>query len=271
MSYFVKHTEDMVMPLWLKNSLSTECDICGAPMLNYYNDDMRCTNRRCSNRICPGMLAARFTTMCELLGVKGVGYKTGLRLIRQYNLTSHVDCIKYVMDEVLTIKLGTFLRCMQFEGVDKEWETICNKWDYYDLDTLYKDYDGELRGILDRNKEEIYRCSQFFIFSQPKFQKVVDRPITELTVMITGTPKGYASKEAFVNFWNEKLLGVIKIYHCLHARKTGVDILIREKGSTTKTKYAAALEAGIPIVTSEEFIQLLTNIIEQEMKKGKEG
>ena len=271
MSYYVEHAKDEMMPKWLKSSLSFECDICGSPMLNYYNDDNRCTNRRCSNRTCPGMLAARFTTMCELLGIKGVGYKTGLRLIRQHDFKSHVDCIAYVVDDVLTVKLGTFLRCMQFEGVDKEWDVICERGDFYDLDSLYAGYSGDLRGYLDKYKDEIYRCSKFFIFSKPRFEKAVDKPIKELTVMITGTPKGYASKEAFINFWNEKLVGVIKIYHCPHARKTGVDVLIREKGSTTKTKYTAALEAGIPIVTSEEFIQLLTNIIEQETKKGREG
>lgn len=271
MSYFVKHIEDKLIPLWLKTALRSDCELCGAPMLNYYNNDERCTNRRCSNKECPGMLAARFVSMCKVLDIKGVGYQTGLKLINQYGLKSHVDCIGYVLDRVLTIPLGKFLRVMQFEGVDGEWEALCERGEFYDLDTLYANYTGDLRYVLDNNKDEIYRCSKFFNFKQPTVKRAVARSIKEFNIMITGTPKNFPDKDSFVATLNHLLQGIIKIYHIPHKRKTNVDYLIREPGSTTKGKYETALEAGIPIVTSEEFISILTDIIEKEKEKEQKG
>lgn len=264
MSYYVKHTEDTLIPDWLKVSLADNCLECGSPMLNYYNDDNRCTNRRCSNPTCPSMLAGRFVSMCKVLGLKGVGYKTGLKLVETYYLKSHVDCINYILEEPLTVSLGKFLRAMQFEGVDGELEAICERGGYYTLDELFKGYEGDLKDLLNVNKEELYRCSKFFKFKKPAFEKAVDKPVKSLNIMITGTPKGYPDKDTFVGTLNYLLKGVITIYHIPHKRKTNVDYLIREAGSTTKGKYEAALEAGIPIVTSEEFIQILTTILESK-------
>lgn len=271
MSYFIEHEKDANIPDWLKPNLSSKCAVCGSAMLNYYNDSNRCTNRRCSNECCPGMLAARFVGMCKILGVKGVGYATGLSVIRQYNLTSHVDVISYVLAEVLEITLGKFLRVMQFEGIDGEWESLCTRKEYYTLDELFEKYDGPLLDILVANKDELYRCSKFFKFKGPVVEKAVEKTIREFNIMITGTPRGFDSKDSYVATLNYYLRGIIKIYHIPHKRKSNVDYLIREEGSKTKGKYEAALEAGIPIVTSEKFLEILTNILKEEQQKLEKG
>lgn len=267
MAYYIKHENDELLPEWLKSNISSSCPACGAYMMNYYNDYEQCTNRRCSNKYCPAMLAKRAVGMFTILGLKGVGYETALKVIRNNKLKSHVDVIGFILDDILTIPLHKFLRLMEFERVDTAWEHICMEGDYYTLDDLFSRYNGEYKYVLNDNQSELYRCATFFNFSKPKVKKVANEPIQTLRIMITGTPVGYATKESYVETLNMKLQGIIKIIHVPHARKTNVDALIRESGSTTKGKYTAALEAGIPILTSEEFNAVLTYIIEEEVNR----
>ena len=82
--------------------------------------------------------------------------------------------------------------------------------------------------------------------------------------MITGTPSGFSSKENFIDTINHICRGRIVIIHQKTKRQSGVDFLIREKGSTTRGKVEAAIKGGIPIVTSEEFITLLTEYLKKQ-------
>ena len=79
-----------------------------------------------------------------------------------------------------------------------------------------------------------------------------------LNIMITGTPIGYSSKQEFIATLNAVCRGIIVINHQVTKRQSGVHFLIREPGSTTRGKVDAARKGGIPIVTSEEFINYLT-------------
>lgn len=254
MSEWILHTEDTYMLPWLKASLSGTCTYCGSPMMNYYNDDMRCTNRRCSNDDCSGMKASKGDFMFKLLGFKGIGFATCLQRANLLKGKSHV-CMLAPYNKP-TVSLSDYLRIHCFEGVDSAWEVICTKNAFYTLDELYEHYDGKYKDILVQNKELLYANLEYVNLKERPVQHV-ERPIKYFTIMITGTPIGFETKDDFINTLNEAMGGKIVVIHQKTKRQSNVDYLIREPGSTTRGKVEAAIKGGIPIKTSQEFIQIL--------------
>ena len=261
MSYWVKHSEDSRMPEWLGKHLTTKCRLCGSPMLNHYNDGYRCTNRKCSNDNCPGFIAARADFMRKIIGIDGVGYAKCLEAVTVLNATTPLQLLRYWgIKPVVTLE--QYLRMHCFEGVDSEWEKITKELNIYTLDELYEKYNGKWKTLLLDNKDLLYENLNYVTLKE-KPSNYVDTPSLTITIMITGTPSGFQSKEHFVNTLNEICRGRIVILHQKTKRQSGVHFLIREVGSTTRGKVEAAKKGGIPIVTSEQFICSLTEVLEK--------
>lgn len=260
MSYWISQEEDSYIPSWLKENLPCTCKLCGSPMLNYYNDDLRCTNRKCSNEHCYGFVAAKTDFARKLLGIKDIGYASCLEDARAFKCTTPFQLLaKWGI--VPTMGIDTFLRIHCFEGVDSEWETIVKKLSIFTLDELYERYDGKWKQLLLDHKDEIYENAKGVTFLKRPETMVQSGPKYTITIMITGTPNGFDSKEDFINKLNYVCRGLIVIVHQKTKRQTGVHYLIREPGSTTRGKVEAAERGGIPIVTSTEFIQILTGLM----------
>lgn len=268
MNGWVLHNQDTLIPEWLKGNLSSVCQSCGSEMMNYYNDG-RCTNRKCSNPDCAGLMAAKAEFVHKLLNIGGKGKKTFLKEI----LTLGVDNHFQLLESKPKVTLGIFLRMHCFEGVDSVWETICLKNQFYTLDSLFAKYNGKYRKILDDNKELLYNNLQYVILEEMPEDHIVSERTKYLTIMITGTPIGYASKEAFINRMNELCKGRVVTIHQATKRQSGVDYLIREPGSSTKGKVEAAKKGGIPIITSKQYIselyRLCSDILSEE--RGEEN
>ncbi|MBR3598669.1 MAG: hypothetical protein IKL53_02200 [Lachnospiraceae bacterium] len=259
MSLWIEHESDEFIPNWLKVGLPTKCRYCGSPMLNYYNDDYRCTNRKCSNDKCYGFVAARADFARKLLGIEGVGFAGCLRDAQMFKADSPFVLLKaWGINPV--VSLDQYLRIHCFEGIDSEWERIVNSLGVYTLDELYEQYDGKWRNLLLENKELLYNNLQYVTLKQrPSYMKNSNGPQLTYTIMITGTPIGFDTKEHFINSVNEACMGRIIVLHQKTKKQSGVDFLIREPGSTTRGKVDAANRAGIPIVTSQQFIAYLTS------------
>lgn len=254
---WVRQDDDTRLPIWLKNALPNKCKYCGSPMEDYYNDSMQCTNRRCSNDKCVGFMAAKADTMRNLLGIKGIGFAKCLSDIRSSGVTSHVQLLPYWNCKP-KVTIDIFMRMHCFPGVDNEWETVVKRNRISTLDQLYSHCSDKLKAILDEHMDEIKQNLSYVELINPFTEKTYKEPKHVITIMITGTPNGYESKEDFINKVNAALpLGNIVVIHQKTKRQTGVDFLIREPGSTTRGKVEAAMKGGIPIVTSEQFIQYL--------------
>lgn len=252
---WVKQDEDLKMPEWLSSNISPKCKYCGSDMMNYYNSDGRCTNRRCSNDNCPAMIAARADFMRNLLGIKNVGFATCLSTIKARGITNPVELLG-VWGLKVKMPLGVYLRIHCFEGVDSEWENITQSLNVFTLDDLYEKYDGKWKSLLDANKELLYSDLKYVELDAPTNDFKGEAVI--LRVMITGTPNGFATKDEFIAACNYVLAGRIIVIHQRTKKQSGVDYLIREPGSTTRGKVEAAKKGGIPIVTSQEFFYILS-------------
>lgn len=260
MGYYVLHDEDKGMKDWLKASIISKCTACGAPMMNYYNDELRCTNRRCSNEDCCGMKAARADFMCKVLNIRDIGYATCLQWTRNMEGQSHVQILQYFSKQ--TMPLYTYLRIHCFEGIDSAWENICKTLNVYSLDELFDTYVGDYRPLLDENIDLLYDNLQYVDLTE-RPETHVNAPVRYYNIMVTGTPIGFASKEDFFEQCNNAMMGKIILLHQKTKRQTDVDYLIREPGSTTRGKVEAAIKGGIPIVTSQELIQILIKELEE--------
>lgn len=262
MSEWIKASEDTYIPDWLKGSFVDKCPYCGADMLNYYNDDYRCTNRKCSNDTCPGTLAARADFMRNLIGLRDMGFSSCYKDITIFGITNQLQLLP-VWNVKPKVSLGTFLRMHCFDGVDSEWDTITQKLDIYTLDELYEKYDGKWSKLLQEKKDLLYDDLKVVeLESRPV--GMANGPKYVITIMITGTPIGFSTKDDFINTVNEACAGKIKVIHQKTKRQTGVDCLIREPGSTTRGKVEAAEKGGIPILTSEQFLTVIKQMMEEE-------
>lgn len=262
MSYWVNHEDDPYIPIWLKSNLPSKCSYCGAPLMNYYNDDLRCTNRKCSNEQCYGFVAAKADFARKILGIKGIGFAGCLKDAQLIHATSPFQLLK-LWGLKPRVTIGQFLRMHCFEGVDSEWERVTKELSVYTLDELYDRYGGKWKQLLLDHKDEIYSNAEYVTMIEKPAHIGNKGPEKVFNIMITGTPNGYTTKEHFIDTLNAACLGRIVILHQKTKRQSGVDFLIREPGSTTRGKVDAAIKGGIPIVTSEEFVQYLIGVLNE--------
>jgi ssDNA-binding Zn-finger/Zn-ribbon topoisomerase 1 len=261
MGEWILQSEDEMLPDWLKSSLRQTCPYCGSPMMNYYNDNYRCTNRKCSNEECCGAVAAKADFVRKLLKMDGLGFKTCLSEIKATKSKTPFELL-HSWGSKPVVSLGMFLRMHCFEGIDNEWEDIVVSTNSYTLDELYSNYDGKWKGLLEKNKELIYNNLQYVTLKERPVDLVKTGPRLVLNIMITGTPIGFQSKDHFIATVNQLCRGIIVVKHQVTKRQSGVDCLIREPGSTTRGKVEAAQKGGIPIVTSQQFLEVIKEKME---------
>lgn len=270
MGTWVLQKEDVNLPEWLTSSLRETCEYCGQPMMNYYNDVGRCTNRKCSNVMCSGFIAAKADFVRKLIKLDGLGFKSCLRDIKISKAKTPFELLNFWHVKPV-VPLGIFLRMHCFEGIDNEWEDIVQTLGVYTLDELYDKYEGKWRKLLDINRDIIYDNLQYVELVGRPTDMVKSGPRLVLNIMITGTPIGYASKEDFINTINMVCRGIIVLTHQKTKRQSGVDCLIREPGSVTRGKVEAAMKGGIPILTSEQFLTFLVNQMNKYNSEEEKG
>lgn len=266
---WVLQQEDMNLPTWLTSELPNICKYCGSPMENYYNETGRCTNRRCSNSHCYGFTASKSDFVRKLLGISGIGFEGCLKDAIDFKVKSPFELL-HLWGYRPKVALGTYLRMHCFADIDNEWISICQDLNCYTLDDLFERYNDKYVNyktkwdkLLNEHKSELYDNLKYVDLLEKPENVINTKAHYVFNIMVTGTPIGFASKEDFFTQLNAICHGKIVLKHQKTIRKTGVDVLIRENGSTTRGKLAAAQSAGIPIMTSEQFIFALAELMKK--------
>lgn len=257
---WVKYSDDVSTPKQILVHLSKNCMFCNSEMEHYFNDDFRCTNRRCSNPNCKSYVAAKMDVMLKILGIKGIGFKTAIKIIDENGYTRHWQLLQY-LDLMPEIELFTFMRIVNIDGIDSGWEKELVTNHIFTLEDLATKYTGKYKEIVDAHKDDILDAAKYFLIKTPEFVDKTSDKTVYLNIMITGVPNGFQSKEAFIDYCNKACGGYIVITHQKTKRQSGVHYLIREPGSTTRGKVEAAEKGGIPIVTSKQFFASLAAIL----------
>lgn len=261
---WIKHSEDTNMPKWLKDNLPAKCK-CGTEKENFYNVDGKCTARRCPNKECPWTLAQRIAAMCDILNVQGIGDGKGLQLVQDYKLKSHFEAIPYIFKEKPTIQLYQLLRISFIEGVDTRWEQACSK--FSSVDEFYTNYRGPLKDILHDNLELVKYGETFFNIQKYEAQQF--KALIRGTVMLSGHFRGFQDRDNFIRGINYASQGLIELGISQNKRKTGIMCLIQEKDEPMRGKAECALEAGIPIMSPDEFKAYIMDLLRKKLEEIK--
>lgn len=259
-------------------SVPKTCKYCNSELL--VSDNLK--HFRCSNDKCPGHFAAILENFFAEYGIKGFGRAKCEDIIINNSLTEVYQVLLLTPEQMCSwntpdVKYEDWLKIRNITlGVYPLWKVI-KSLGLYRIDNLAKDifmgYDsivkfyedlidqgesliaqkigkreGKLSSIiyeeLLNNLESVVNAVRFFNI-QPAIQKV-------LKIAITGGVNGWASKDEYVSYVNSLTGGRLYIDRADSVTKA-TQVVIAETPSGS-SKYRKAMQYGIPIMTSTEFI-----------------
>jgi len=258
------HDVDSNLPEWLRAPLQSECEFCGHPIENGYNDKTVCTRRRCTNPNCIGVEAAKASYIITELGIKGIKEKTAYKIMRENGVSKCYDIIPIVLKEKPRVSLPQLFKFGFIFGLDSECSIICK--DCNSVQEVYDTYKGNKLPKLLEVKEDLLYAEQFFTLKSKLKANKRFSPILFGCVVITGEiPAMEGERDKFVGCINYMYMGLTNFSYSRSKRKTGLYCCISEDKNAYTGKAAYAREAGVPVYTSGEFIE---SINKQIIEKG---
>ena len=264
------------------------CPCCGSKAEVKYTDNSKflmCTNPNCSAK-----LLAKFTHFVSrnCANIEGLSEKTLEQLIFSkflhtyrdiYHLSNHktkltllegfgeksVSTLLKSIEESRNIKLEAFITALGIDGVGKSaaktiasafdgdfWQFIegfKNGYDWSRLDDIGLITFKNINEYLAENETEVCELAQEFNFILPKKVEVKENPFSGKTLCVTGKLNTFTrdSISAKISELGAKAASSV-------SSKT--DYLITNEASGS-SKYKKAVELNIPIITEEEFLNMI--------------
>lgn len=253
--------ESNLIPDWLKVSLEPNCPYCKSPYhVGHSPNGMRVTKHYCPNRECPGTVTMKMVFVWTILKVDGIKEGRSMELVKRYNITRHMDAIPYVLKEKPKVDLATFMRLNCIQGIDSSWENICQNKN--SVEEVIQSTDAQ-RILSPEDIKDILDSQQYVDIIYPEKQEY--ECVLRLTVMMTGDIMGLPNREYLIAALNKKYKGLLDLRYSKSIRRTGIYALIKESTSTITGKVNTAVECGIPILTPQEFILRVDNLIREKV------
>ena len=259
---WIKQSIDGNLPKWLTDNLPNKCQ-CGGDMLNFYNDAGAITSRRCGNSVCPYHMSQKIVSMCEILGVKGIGPATALNMVQSHGLQNQYQAIPYILAEKPVVPLLDFLRMAFVKGIDKGWSEVtatCST-----LEDCFTKYTGNLRQTLLDNEQLLRDGAKYIGIRVPEAKQF--KPLIVGTVMCSGTFRDYDKRNQLIGTLNHYSHGLLELSVSESVRKYGIMALIEEEDNKPGRKHATAKEYGIPIYTPKEFTEYIMQRLKEEIER----
>lgn len=252
MATLTKYNENI--PDWLNPYINKECPSCGAPLVDdgpEENGVIKLTQRWCPNNYCPAHMSHKIVALANYLNIPNIGPATAEAMVRLRGLKSHLEAIPHMTDgvkpEVYLWEVGIMA---QLYGIANKWKELLLGYetfeDYFDKEPCVP------YGVM-VNKEYLIYAEKFFTLKKPLSKSVIK-------IMISGSIQGFSNKNDFVPWLNERLGQYIQVMD-IGKRQNDVDYLVKEPFTADHSKTGIAIANGIPIVSSAEFVTILTNMI----------
>ena len=268
------------------------CPCCGSKAEVKYTDNSKflmCTNPNCSAK-----LLARFTHFVSrnCVNIDGLSEKTLGQLISAeflhtyrdiYHLSDHRDKLALLeglgeksvstllksIEESRDIKLENFIASLGIDGVGKSasktladafnsdfWQFIegfRNGYDWSRLNDVGLVTFRNINEYLMENELEVCELAKEFNFILPKKVEVKDNPFNGKTLCVTGKLNTFTrdSINATISELGAKAASSV-------SKNTNYLITNEQSGSS---KYKKAVELNIPIITEEEFLNMIGGVI----------
>lgn len=270
------------------------CPDCGQPM--YISDTLR--ELYCDNIECPSKLVQRALAMLQDLGVKNFGESRCAKLMAYYNMTSPLEffgfdaygydgsvdglsqamCIDFMneLDKHSLMTLWEYVKYANIPNIRDSARLILTSYD--DLETFYADLDiygvdliQDKLGIKCDGCEVSVRALKIYeSFMNHRNELLsninnveITKPLAVFNICIsTSVGEGYSSKADFVAKMNERYNGKYHI-NFLSAVSKGIDYLIWSGVGAVTSKVNKAMKLGIPIVTGNEFRDILDETLNE--------
>lgn len=237
------------IPKWAVGQMMTVCPYC-----NHYiadNSDTGVTTARwCTNKRCPGHMAHKMKYVADFFGVKNFGPETARSYIQSHNCRNHLEIIKeWYKDEKPLVTLADVADLACIEGYG-DTQAVKDLNCYSSFEAYFANM-TTANPLLRSNAEYLLECETYFNLKPPLAK-------TKISVMGTGSFKGFNSREEYFNLLNDVFGQHVQVIQT-GKRKTGIAYLIKEPEAVDHSKSQIARDYNIPIVTPSEFIKLLSD------------
>ena len=240
--------DDYQLPQWVRDNIMMKCKYCGADIASNHDTGVL-TERWCTNPYCPGHMSYKMDYIGKYYDVKGFGPKLALEWIQNHNAKSHLEILpQWFPNEKPTEALARIvdLCCIKEFGMTQG-EPVLNK--YASFEEFFASDESKFFPVLIQAHDFLCDSQKYFNVKRPLLGKVVN-------IMITGSVEGFTNREDYVDYLNEKFGDKIHVIQ-VGRRKSNVAALIQDPGAVSHSKTKVAKEAGIPILTSRQFIEVL--------------
>jgi len=238
---------DTMLPDWVKEHMMMTCPHCGSPIASNHDTGVL-TERWCSNEECPGHMAYRIVYLAQYYNMEGWGPATALKWIKLHKPYSHLEILKEWFKTKPTEPLSRIadLACVKDFGLAQA-QAVLDQFasfkEFFDSE-ISEDYP-----VLCDNAGNLLIAQSYFEVKKPMLGQNV-------YVMATGSIHGFTNRDAFFEHLNELIGDIIHVVQ-VGARKTNVSCLIKEEDAVDHKKSRIAKEAGIPILTSQQFTNMI--------------
>lgn len=229
---------------------------CGKPLKVIYNTDGIPKERRCTDDKCPERIIVQVQSFQKKVNLPNINRNDISSLVSRGETTVSIIAGQLKKSNI-KISLADFARLHYIRGFDKAWDSYVNNINTPEelinkISSSKKPEEAYLR--LNEIKENV----KLFNFSLPKVYTG-----RRLRVMLTGTPPNLPelglstgmTKPIYLSLVN----GILENSYVLvesGKRKTGISLCIRGEDATNTGKVRAATQAGVPVVTYREFLDV---------------
>lgn len=237
--------------------LMKECPYDGAPIIR--NDEL--TSARCMHPECRGHMMYRADDLFKYLGVKGIGPKSCLAMIKTKDARTHFDLVPVIFGEIKPrLHLWEIAMFCYIPGIQTGWENILAG--YVSFTAFFEG--NESYAYLKPFRKRLEYAEKFFNVKPPLAKRKIE-------VMITGSINGYGNRNLFIDACNSVVGGLVRVKSV--GAKQSADYLIcenktnvlknREVGIEGTGKIEAAINGGVKVVTSVEFLEDLHLLVKE--------
>lgn len=244
--------EEGVISSQIAKLVMITCPYDGYPIVR--NEEL--TVAFCARPSCIGHRKFQLDDLLKHFGVKGIGPQKCEEYLNIVGIDNIFMAAEMVLGYRPQMHLSEIAKFCYTRGISNEWENVLAGF------ASFTDFYNTERSLP-------YRKYKGMLLDAEKYVNVL-KPLSreKVEVMITGSIIGYSNRELFIKDCNEIVGGVIRVKLC--GAKQSADYLIVEekeevlraaKSGGGSTKARAAINGGVKVVTSKEFVIELAAIV----------